>query len=125
MNNQDSYKHISAEEFSKLDHNSVTLVDLREPDEVLVSGIEGAINLPFSKVFGEIDTIPKDKPVIIFCRVGDWSKEVAEILADREYDAYSLDGGFNAYTSIFPTSPGASWDRLIFGFVWDMAVCGK
>ena len=97
MNNQDSYKHISAEEFSKLDHNSVTLVDLREPDEVLVSGIEGAINLPFSKVFGEIDTIPKDKPVIIFCRVGDWSKEVAEILADREYDAYSLDGGFNAY----------------------------
>ena len=48
MSDQENYRHISAEEFAELDFDTVTLLDLREPDEVLVSGIESAINLPFS-----------------------------------------------------------------------------
>ena len=95
-----AYGHISAEEFAKLDHNKVTLVDLREPDELLVSGIDGAINVPFSGGFDKLDTIPKDKPVIVFCRVGDWSEEVAEILFDRGYEVSTLDGGYNAYRKL-------------------------
>lgn len=97
MSSQDNYKHITAEEFSELDFDRVTLLDLREPDEVLVSGVENAINLPFSGGFGKLDTVPKDKPVVVFCRVGDWSEQVAEILSDRGYDACTLDGGYNAY----------------------------
>lgn len=100
MSSQESYRHITAEEFAKLDYSTVTLLDLREPDEVLVSGIEGAINIPFSAGFGKLDEVPKEKPVIVFCRVGDWSEQVAEILADRGYDAATLDGGFNAYRAL-------------------------
>ena len=85
-----SYKHISAEDFLKTDWKGITLVDLREPDELLVSGIEGAINIPFSGGFEKLDTIPKDKPVVVFCRVGDWSEQVADILSDRGYDV--IDG---------------------------------
>ncbi len=90
-------KNISAEDFAKLDFSKVTLLDLREADEVLVSGIEGAINIPFSQVSKRLDDVPKDIPVYVFCRTGDWSEEVAEILADRGYDAYNLAGGFKAY----------------------------
>ena len=97
MSTQESYKHLSPEEFSKLDFNSVTLVDLREPDEVLVSGIDSALNIPFSGGFDKLDSIPKDKPVVVFCRVGDWSEQIAEILYDRGYDVSTLDGGYNAY----------------------------
>ena len=97
MDANENYKHITAEEFAKLDLSTFTLVDLREPDEVLVSGLEGAINIPFSGGFDRLDTIPKDKPVIAFCRLGDWSEEVAEILADRGYEVSTLDGGYNAY----------------------------
>jgi peroxiredoxin family protein/rhodanese-related sulfurtransferase len=93
----DNFKRISAEQFAKLDFNSVTLVDLREPDELIVSSIEGAINIPFSSVANKLDTIPKDKPVYVYCRVGDWSEEIAEILADRGYDVTNLEGGYNAY----------------------------
>ena len=90
-------KNISAEDFAKLDFSKVTLLDLRETDEVLVSGIEGAINIPFSQVSKRLDDVPKDIPVYVFCRTGDWSEEIAEILADRGYDAYNLVGGFKAY----------------------------
>ena len=100
MSSQENYKHLSPEAFAALDFSTVTLLDLREPDEVLVSGIEGALNLPFSGGFGKLDTIPNDKPVVVFCRVGDWSEQVAEILADRGYDASTLDGGFNAYREL-------------------------
>ena len=37
---EELFKRISAEEFAKLDFRKVTLVDLREPDEVLVSRID-------------------------------------------------------------------------------------
>lgn len=44
--NESKVKEISAKEFSKLDFSKVTLLDLREPDEVLVAGINGARKLP-------------------------------------------------------------------------------
>ena len=78
-----TYKNINAEDFARLDFSKVTLVDLREPDEVLVSGIEGAINIPFSSFPKGLDDIPRDKPVYVYCREGSFSEEVAEILSDR------------------------------------------
>lgn len=93
-------KAISVKEFAKLNYSQYTLVDLREPDELLVSGIEGAINIPFSKFATQLDTIPKDKPVIVFCRVGDFSEQVAEILTDRGYDVKYVEGGYSAYRKL-------------------------
>ena len=93
-------KRMTPEEFRALDKDTVTLVDVREPDEVLIDGIPGAVNLPFSRFPQGLDDIPKDKPVVVYCRTGDWSGEVAEILAEREYDAYDLEGGWKAYRAL-------------------------
>ena len=90
-------KTISAEEFAKLDFSKVTLLDLREEAEVLVAGLDGAINIPFSQSSKRLKDVPKDRPVYVFCRVGDWSEQVAEILAERGYEVYNLIGGFQAY----------------------------
>ena len=92
-----TYRNITAEEFEKLDFSAVTLVDLREPDEVLISGIEGALNLPFSTFPTGLADIPKDKPVYVFCREGSFSEEVAEILAERGYEVAHLVDGYQAY----------------------------
>ena len=92
-----AYKNISAEEFAALDFGTVTIVDLREPDEVLVKGFEGAINIPFSEFYSKLDEIPKDKPVYVICRTGDFSEEIAEILDERGYEVTNVEGGFDAY----------------------------
>lgn len=94
---EESVKSISIEDFLKLDKTKVTLVDLREPDEVLIKGLEGAVNIPFSKISGELSRLPKDKAVYVICRTGDFSEEVTEILTDRGYEAYNVEGGFDAY----------------------------
>ncbi|MCH9275846.1 DsrE/DsrF/DrsH-like family protein [Bifidobacterium amazonense] len=92
----DDYRHITPAEFAALDHDTVTLLDLREPDEVLVHPVRDAINIPFETIGQRLGSVPAGKPVVVFCRVGDWSEQVCEILADRGYDAINLDGGFAA-----------------------------
>lgn len=96
----DEFKTITAEQFAALDYSQYTLVDLREPAELIVSGIDGAVNIPFSQFATKLDTIPKNKPVIVYCRVGDFSEEVADILADRGYDVSHVAGGYNAYRKV-------------------------
>lgn len=96
MSSEDDFKRISAEDFLALDFSNVTLVDLREPDEVIIDSIPGAVNLPFSRFPNGLDDIPKGKPVYVYCNHGDFSEQVAEILADRGYDVINVDGGFRA-----------------------------
>ncbi|MDD6069995.1 MAG: DsrE/DsrF/DrsH-like family protein [Clostridiales bacterium] len=102
---EEQVQSITIEEFLKLDYSQVTLVDLREPDEVLVKGISGAVNIPFSKIASELDKLPKDKSVYVFCRTGDFSKEVTEILLERGYNAYNVEGGYNAYENYIKEHP--------------------
>lgn len=96
----DTFKTITAEAFAGLNFADYTLVDLREPDELIISEIPGAINIPFSKFPGGLDAIPKEKPVIVYCRMGDFSEQVAEILADRGYDVSHVEGGYTAYRKL-------------------------
>lgn len=97
---EENFKTITAAEFAALDYSKYTLVDLREPDELIVSAIDGAINIPFSQFAKKLDTVPKDKPVVVYCRVGDFSEQIAEILADRGYDVCHVEGGYNAYRKL-------------------------
>ena len=93
----DEIKHISVEEFLKLERNSLTLLDLREPDQVLLGAVEGAVNIPFSRIGKELEKLPKDKPVYVFCQEGSLSTEITEQLQDWGYDATNLDGGWRAW----------------------------
>jgi len=95
-----SEKTITAEKFLDLNTGKITFVDVREKDDVLVHPLGNAVNIPFSQLSKHIDEIPKDKQVYVICSVGDLSEEVVEILADRGYDAYSVEGGFKAYDQI-------------------------
>ncbi|MBQ9156415.1 MAG: DsrE/DsrF/DrsH-like family protein [Eubacterium sp.] len=102
---EENVQTITIEEFSHLDFSKITLVDAREPDEALVKGIDGAINIPLDKISTELDKLPKDKPVYVFCRTGDFSEEIVEILSDRNYEAYNVEGGYDAYENYLKSHP--------------------
>lgn len=97
-------RHIDAKTFASLDWKKYTLLDLREPDEVLVDSIPGSYNLPLSKLGAGLDDVPKGLPVIVFCQYGDLSEQVVEILTDRGYDALNLDGGFRGFRKYLKTT---------------------
>ena len=96
----DEARAVSAREFAALEKQNITVVDVREPDEILVHPVEGALNVPFSTFPRGLDDIPQGKPVYVLCRTGDFSEEVAEILADRGYTAYNVEGGYQALAAL-------------------------
>ncbi len=93
----DGIRHISVADFARLDRGKVTLLDLREPDQVLSGGFEGAVNIPFSRIGKELESIPRDKPVYVFCQEGSFSEEITEALQDWGLDAVNVDGGWRAW----------------------------
>ena len=94
-------KKFLAKDFYKIDSQNSTLLDVRETSEAIVRPVNGALQVPFFELSKKIDSIPKDKPVYVFCSTGDRSEEVAEILADRDYDVYNVEGGLDAVPKIY------------------------
>ncbi len=93
-------KNFPAKDFYKIDLNNSTLLDVREPSEAIVRPVNGAVQVPFFELSKKVDSIPKDKPVYVFCSTGDRSEQVAEILADRDYDVYNVEGGLDAVPKV-------------------------
>lgn len=104
-----SYRRITPAEFAKLDPNTVTLLDLREPADFAAHPVEGAINAPLDPLAHVLKTVPTDRTVVVYCAQGWWSEEVAEILADRGYDAASSMAVFRVISTILkPTTINGS-----------------
>ena len=94
-------KEISAQNFVKLDKTKITIVDMREEKEYSDNGFEGSMNIPVSKFWAEIDNIPKNKPVYVFCESGYFSEEMVILLEERGYDATNVLGGWEKIKSYF------------------------
>ena len=70
------------------------LVDVREVDEFKTGYIPGAVNAPLSMITSS--TLPKDKPLFLYCLRGTRSKQAAEILKRMGYIVKSI-GGISGY----------------------------
>lgn len=72
-----------------------TLVDVRSAEEYAGGYIPGAINIAVHELGGKLDRIPKDKPVIVYCRSGNRSAHAAQTLVAAGYsEVYDLGGLF-------------------------------
>ena len=70
-----------------------TLVDVRTADEYKSGYIPGAINISVQELSGKLNKIPKDKPVVVYCRSGSRSSQAARTLLGAGYtDVYDLGG---------------------------------
>ena len=73
---------------------NAVLLDVREVDEFRSGHISGAVNVPLSAIHSV--SIPKDKPLFVYCLRGTRSKRAAAALKRMGYTAKSI-GGIAAY----------------------------
>ena len=45
----------------------VTIIDVRDADSFLASHIPGALHIPLARVDGEVQYLPKGKPIVTYC----------------------------------------------------------
>ena len=87
---------IIIEELNKLDKDTYQIIDIRDKEEVQKDEMSGAVYVPSDEIetSGKVDL---SKKLIICCRIGKISIDVAEQLREKGVDAVSLEGGYTAW----------------------------
>jgi rhodanese-related sulfurtransferase len=73
------------------------LIDVREGYEREAGRIEGSRHIETERLASQAETVPRDRPVIFYCRLGARSAMAASAFRSAGFDAYNLDGGIQAW----------------------------
>ena len=63
---------------------SYTIIDVREPDEFESGHVAGTLNIPPTQLMQgapQLNELPKDAPIIVYCRTGSRSNVAMNILS--------------------------------------------
>jgi rhodanese-related sulfurtransferase len=109
-------KKISPEKlYEKMkDQEKILLLDVRTEGKynefhIKDTSIEN-LNIPKTNIFNiaenkeaAINTLPKEKEIIVTCTTGNSATKCATILSEREYDVVVLEGGITAWKKYLET----------------------
>lgn len=93
-----STPEVSVSELARLlAAGSVSLVDVRNPDEYENAHVPSARLVPLPEVQDRLAEFPKDRPIHVICAAGGRSLRVAEFLRAQGVDAINVAGGTYAW----------------------------
>jgi len=74
------------------------LLDVREASELAICHIAGAVHIPMREIPGQLDTLPRDRHILVLCHHGGRSQRVTQFLRHHGFAKVSnIDGGINAW----------------------------
>lgn len=101
---------ISAEELNGLieeNPDAITVLSIRSPEDYAAGHIPTAINIPFKQVGANIDQIPMNRPVYVYCYTGQTAGITVAPMRIMGYNAISMSRGT------------AGWEEAGFELVTD------
>ena len=78
--------------------DAMTLLDVREGWELGVASVPGVIHIPMGEVAGRVGELDASREVVVLCRSGRRSLEVAKYLQQNGFRAVNLAGGILAWS---------------------------
>jgi len=84
----------------RLGAEGACIVDVREPHEFSAGHIAGAVNLPLSQLRTRHAELPSDRPLHLYCGVGQRAYYATRFLAQHGYRAANLSGGYTTYQAL-------------------------
>ncbi len=89
---------IFAEQIPREDWARFHVIDARDAGQFAAGHIDGAHNLDWRRVLAERDSIPRDRPVLIYCNTGSLSAQAGFALRVAGWDnVLILQGGFEEW----------------------------
>jgi rhodanese-related sulfurtransferase len=76
----------------------LTLLDVREEWELGVASVPGIVHIPMGEVAGRLGELDRTREVVVLCRSGRRSLEVAKFLQQNGFKAVNLAGGILAWS---------------------------
>ena len=97
----DMNSEITPQELNALHPQEYMLIDTRTQEEYEHGFIPGCVLFTPDQVRHFADAaltpLPKDKKIILYCKYGTITRDLAEYLIEKGYDACSLSGGYGAW----------------------------
>ena len=67
-NSQDIVARIGVTELkAKIARNEVTVIDVRDANAYRMGHIPGSLHIPFTRIEGEVNSLPRSKPIVTYC----------------------------------------------------------
>lgn len=108
MTTDKSIVEISAADFLKRREQGdrLTLLDVREDWEMSIASVPGVVHIPMAQVPARMSELDRTTEIVVLCRSGRRSLEVAKLLQDSGFKTFNLSGGILAWSrEIDPSIP--------------------
>lgn len=73
------------------------LLDVRTPTEYAAGHVPDALNIPVDELRSRLSEVPRDRPVVAYCQVGQRGYLATRVLRHAGFDASNLGGGYKTY----------------------------
>jgi molybdopterin/thiamine biosynthesis adenylyltransferase/rhodanese-related sulfurtransferase len=81
------------------------LLDVREPHELAISALPGALNIPLGTLAARLSELDSARELVVFCKAGTRSARALELLVSAGFKRVkNLKGGINAWAKEVDTS---------------------
>ncbi|MDH3269808.1 MAG: MBL fold metallo-hydrolase [Gemmatimonadota bacterium] len=84
----------------ELETDRYTILDVRGAAEYAGAHVPGAINIAHTRLASRIDEIPRDKPVMTYCRSGNRASAAAALLKREGFAVTLIDGMFDSWPGL-------------------------
>lgn len=92
---------ITVHDLEQLRHSDemVTILDIREPEEIAICAFEDSTNIPMNDIPGNLHALPDEGRVVVICHLGMRSAQVVGWLRQNGAEnTVSLAGGIDAWS---------------------------
>ena len=87
-------EEITIQELAQMEPSACQIIDMRDETAFALGHIDGAVLIPQKELETSHGELPRDKMLVIYCRSGILSADMAEQLRDEGYQAVNLVGGY-------------------------------
>jgi NADPH-dependent 2,4-dienoyl-CoA reductase/sulfur reductase-like enzyme/rhodanese-related sulfurtransferase len=84
------------------DTDGAFLLDVRQPVELVVESVPGAVNIPLNQLRERLDELPRDREIRVICRSAQRAYYATRILLQNGFRARNISGGMLARAMRLP-----------------------
>jgi rhodanese-related sulfurtransferase len=96
------------------DVDGAFLLDVRQPVELAIESVPGAVNIPIGELRSRLEELPKDREIHLICRSAQRAYYAQRMLSQQGFKVRSLSGGVLSRT--MRASAEAKWKSLFLSW---------
>ena len=93
-----TYSNVSVQDLASAVQEGAYVLDVRENYEFAEGHVQGSTLIPLAQLSSRVSELPTDRPIYVFCRSGNRSKQASEILVKAGLkEVKNVEGGIIAW----------------------------